>query len=438
MSSPIPQPLPRARFSLAMLALLSALAFMDRQIFAVLLVPVQREFKLGDLEVAAVTSLGFALSFALLALPLARLSDRGSRRRVIAWCRGLGGALGALGAVSGNAGMLAATRMGSAISDAGGGPASMSLAADLMPPGQRSRAMSVFAMASSAGSLLALILGSWGAQHFGWRATLAGIGLSSLLCALVLRWVVSEPRRAAHAAPGAAPSPGGALAEVLAQPASRWLLTGAALALLAGYSFGIWNFAYLVRSHGLSVQTAGWVTGLSAAGSMLGSGTSGWLADKLVPRDPRWQLGVPVLGLTLSLPLALGFLAIGPDHTGWAVALLVAFGFFVAWWIAPSYAALSHIVAPDRRASANALVLLVGAVGGGGLGPVLTGAISDTLAPHLRGDPLGAALALVVALLLPAAWALWRSMRAYPAALRVQAQASAAAAAPKPAASAAP
>ena len=431
MSSPSPAPPRRARVSLAMLALLSALAFMDRQIFAVLLVPVQREFELDDLQVAAVTSLGFALSFAVLAMPLARLSDRGSRRRVIAWCRGLGGALAALGAASGSAAMLAATRMGSAISDAGGGPASMSLAADLMPAGQRSRAMSVFAMASSGGSLLALILGAWGAQHFGWRATLAAIGTSSLLGALALRWVVNEPARAAAGAPaaasltGAAPgaSRGGALAAVLAQPASRWLLIGAALALLAGYSFGIWNFAYLVRRHGLSVQTAGWVTGLSAAGSMVGSGAAGWLADKLVPRDVRWQLGVPVLGLSISLPLALAFLALDATHTGWAIVLLVAFGFFVAWWIAPSYAALSHLVAPERRASANALLLLVGAVGGGGVGPVLTGALSDALAPHVRGDPLGVALALVVLLLLPSAWALWRCLRLYPAALRSQAAA---------------
>lgn len=417
MSEPPPVPARRARISLAMLALLSALTFMDRQIFAVLLVPVQREFALGDLEVAAVSSLGFALSFALLALPLARLADGGPRRRIIAWCRGLGGTLAALGAVSGNAAMLAATRVGSAVSDAGGGPASMSLAADLMPAGQRSRAMSVFAMASSAGSLLALIVGAWSAQRFGWRVTLAGIGTASLTGALLVRWVVSEPPRAARVeAP--AKARGGALAAVLVLPAARWLLGAAALSMLAGYSFGTWNFAYLVRAHGLSVQDAGWVTGLSALGSMLGSAVSGWLADKLVPRDARWQLGVPLLALAISLPLALGFLALDATHTGWAIALLVAFGFFFAGWIAPSYAALSHIVAPERRASANALMLLVGAVGGGGIGPVLTGALSDGLAPRVAGDPLAGALALVVALLVPSAWAYWRCMRLYPAALR--------------------
>lgn len=411
----------RAQLSLAALALLAALAFMDRQIFAVLLVPVQREFALGDLEVAMVTSLGFALSFGLLAMPLARLADRGERRSIVAWCRGLGGALTALGAASGSAGMLAATRMGSAVSDAGGAPASMSLVADLMPASQRSRAMSVFSMANSAGSLLALVLGAWCAQRFGWRATLAGIGVASLLGGLMLRWVVTEPPRSqATTRPGT--RGGGVLAEILSHPSSRWLLVGATLALLAGYSFGNWNFAYLVRQHGLSVQAAGWVAGLSAVGSLLGSGTSGWLADKLALRDARWQLGVPVLGIGIALPLALGYLALDARHTALAIALVVAFGFFIAWWIAPAFAALSHVIAPERRASANALLLLVGAVGGGGIGPVLTGALSDVLAPRVTGDPLAPALALIVALLLPAAWAFAKAMHAYPAALRAPTQ----------------
>ena len=70
---------PRARLTLALLALLSALAFMDRQILAVLLVPVKAEFGLSDLQVGLVTGLGFALTFGLIGVPLglyaARLGD---------------------------------------------------------------------------------------------------------------------------------------------------------------------------------------------------------------------------------------------------------------------------------------------------------------------------------------------------------------------------
>ncbi|HNK17384.1 MAG TPA: MFS transporter, partial [Piscinibacter sp.] len=89
---------PRARATLLMLTALSALAFMDRQILAVLLVPVKAEFGLSDLQAGLVTGLGFALTFGLIGVPLGRVADRHERRRLVAWCRGAGGALAALGA----------------------------------------------------------------------------------------------------------------------------------------------------------------------------------------------------------------------------------------------------------------------------------------------------------------------------------------------------
>ncbi|MBP6465955.1 MAG: MFS transporter [Steroidobacteraceae bacterium] len=413
---------PRARLTLALLALLSALAFMDRQILAVLLVPVKAEFGLSDLQVGLVTGLGFALTFGLIGVPLGRVADRRERRTLVAWCRGIGGALAALGATASGAWTLAFTRMGGAISDAGGGPASMSMIADLYPPESRSRAMSVFAMGASAGSLMALIGGAWFAQRHGWRATLAAIGLVTLAMALVLRWMAREPRRVAAPGPAVAPASGtaqqGAARAVLAQPVTRWLVVAAAFALLAGYSFGTWNFAYLVRVHGLEPQAAGWVTGLSALGSVCGTLASGALADRLTRRDARWQLGVPLIGIGVALPVGLAYLTLGQQHTGWVTVLVIAFGFFISWWVAPAYAALSLVVPPARRATANAMLLLVGAVGGSGIGPVLTGAVSDLLAGHVTGDPLRWSLALMVALLAPAWLAFAGAMHAYPAARR--------------------
>ena len=69
------------RYVLALLTLLSALAFMDRQILAVVLEPVKTEFGLSDLQIGLVTGLGFSLSFALLGIPLGKLADRSDRRR---------------------------------------------------------------------------------------------------------------------------------------------------------------------------------------------------------------------------------------------------------------------------------------------------------------------------------------------------------------------
>ena len=416
------RPAPGAARTLWLLSLLSALAFMDRQILAVLTEPVKAEFALSDLHVGLVTGLAFSVCFALIALPLGRYADRHERRGLVAWCRGLGGALAALGAVAPGAGWLMATRAGAAISDAGGGPASMSMIADLYPPERRSGAMAVFTMGSSVGSLLALVGGAWLMQHFGWRFTLLAVGLPALVLAMLLRWVVSEPVRAAlSAAPAqaagpfaaAAAAPLGAAAEVWSLPVARHLLLAGSFALIAGYSFGTWNFAYLMRLHGFSPMGAGWVSGAAALGSVVGGLVAGRLTDRLVRRSRRWQMGVPLLGLSLALPTGWMYLALPPGQPGWVAALVAGFAFLISFWVAPTYAALSMVVPPHRRATANALMMLAGALLGGGLGPVLTGGLSDLLTPWAGGDALRWALAAVIGLLAGALWFMARAMRAY-------------------------
>jgi len=414
-----PSTAPRRGYTLALLTLMSAVAFMDRQILAVLIQPVKLEFGLSDLQIGLVTGLGFALTFGLLGVPLGRLADRRERRGLVAWSRGAGGLLAALGAASVGFWSLMFTRAGGALSDAGGGPASMAMLADLYPPAQRSRAMSVFSTGGSLGALLAMVLGAWLAQRHGWRVTVAVIGGGSVLLALLLRWSVREPLRVltAHAAPaeGGAPRQG-AVAAVWAQPVTRWLIVGAACALLAGYSFGAWNTALLVRRHGLSLQDAGWISGGAALLSVLGSLMAGTLTDRLARRDLRWQLGVPVLGLGLALPCALAYLMLPAGALVPAAALVVVFAFFMPWWVAPTYAALSLVVPSQRRATASAMVMLSGAIVGNGVGPVFTGWLSDFLAASLGGDGLRYALAGMVCMLLPAMLAFGLALRAYPAA----------------------
>jgi len=419
---------PLARGTLLMLTALSALAFMDRQILAVVLVPVKAEFALSDLQAGLVTGLGFALTFGLIGVPLGRVADRHERRRLVAWCRGIGGVMAALGAGAGSAWTLALTRAGTAVSDAGGAPASISMIADLYPAHERSRAMSVFTSGATFGSLLALVGGAWLAQRHGWRVTLAAIGAASLLAAFVLRWGTHEPLRGRYGAGLAAVVPAatgvrqGAVRAVWRDPVARWLIVAAAFALLAGYSFGVWNFAYLMRCHGLSSVQAGAVTGLSAAGSLVGGIVAGMLTDRLVRRDPRWQMGVPIAGIGLALPAGMLYLALDAGAVATAIALVTVFSFFVAFWIAPTYAALSLVVPPQRRAVASAMVMIVGAVGGSGVGPVLTGALSDAFTGHVSGEPLRPALAVMLALLLGALAALARAMRAHGARHRAQAR----------------
>jgi MFS family permease len=411
----------RPGYTLALLTALSALSFMDRQILAVVTQPVKLEFGLSDLQIGLITGLGFALTFALLGVPLGRWADQHERRRLIVVCRGLGGALAALGATATGFWTLLFTRSGGAVSDAGGNPASLSLVADLFPPAQRSRAMSVFASGGSLGALMALVGGSWVAQVYGWRVALASVGSLSLLLTAVLWLTVQEPRRgSAHNALQPRQSPLAAVREIWGAPVTRWLIVAAACVLLAGYSFGVWNTALLVRHHGLSLRQAGWISGAAALASMAGGLVSGALADALTRRDPRWQVGVPMLGVALALPAGLAYLMLPAGSVLAATLLVVLYAFFVTWWVAPTYAALSLVVSPTQRATASAMLLLAGSIIGNGLGPILTGWLSDRLAPLAGTASLAWALALMLAMLLPALLAFARARRAYAPALQAQ------------------
>lgn len=411
----------RPRYTLTLLTALAALAFMDRQILAVLIQPVKQEFNLSDLQIGLITGLGFALTFAVLGIPMGRLADRSERRRIIVWCRGLGGLLGAAGAASTGFWTLLVSRAGGAISDAGGGPASMAMLADLYPANQRSRVMSVFGTGGSIGALLAMVLGGWLAQHYGWRVAMGLVGMSVIMLALLLRFTVREPLRAL--AQAVAPhtdayqnAPRGAVREIWNTPVTRWLIIGAACALLAGYSFGSWNTALLVRRHGLSLQNAGWISGTAALVSVFGGLFSGALTDRLTRRDKRWQQGVPLIGLGVALPCGLAYLMLPAGAILPAAALVVTFAFFIVWWVAPTYAALSLVVPGQRRATASAMVMLAGAIVGNGVGPIFTGWLSDLLSVTMPGDGLRYALACMVAMLAPGMYAFARVLPAYPGA----------------------
>ena len=410
-----------SNYTLAILTLLSALAFMDRQILSVVVQPVKLEFDLSDLQMGLVTGLGFALTFGIFGVPMGRLADRRNRRSLIAYARGLGGLMALMGSLSVGFFSLMFTRSGGAVSDAGGTPASMSMLADLYPAENRSRAMSVLNAGASFGALMALVLGSWLAQHFGWRVTVALIGGATLIVSLLLRFTVVEPLRFRSVVPTSSQKespPRGAVRAIWTEPFTRWSILGAALALLAGYSFGTWNFAMMIRHHGISLQQAGWISGASALMSLLGGLTSGVLTDHLSKRDVRWQLGVPVLGLGLAWLCGMTYLLMPSGAIVAAMMAFMVFSFFLPWWAAPTFAAISLVVPSERRATANAMMLLAGAVVGNGMGAILTGWFSDLLAIQFGNDGLRLALLGMACMLLPAMTAFWLAMRAYPLAFQ--------------------
>ncbi|MBF5007490.1 MFS transporter [Diaphorobacter sp. NR2-3-3-1] len=412
---------------LVLLTALSAVTFMDRQILAVLLQPIKQEFGFSDLQIGLITGLGFAITFGLLGIPMGRLADRAERRSLVAWCRGLGGAIAALGALASGSSGLTASRGGAALGDAGGGAASMSMLADLYAPHERSRVMSIFGMGGSAGAMLALLAGPVLAELWGWRVTMAVVGLASVVLACVLRWTVEEPQRhaagqgdkAASAADAASRKKTPAVLLIWREPVTRWLIIGAACALFANLSFGAWNTALLARRFDLSLRDAGWISAGAALFAVTGALISGWLTDRMAQRDQRWQIGVPVVALSISTVFGLGYLLTGTHQFALSMVLLMGYALLSPWWAAPTYAALSLVVPSSRRATASAMVLMSGALLGNGLGPIVAGLLSDFYNGIRPGDGLRLALLTMGCFMLPSVLAFSRAMAHYPRAYRL-------------------
>lgn len=407
-----------SRYVLWMLTAMSALSFMDRQVLAVLIEPIKAEFQLSDLQIGMVTGFGFALTFGLLGIPLGRVADCSNRHRLIALCRGLGAAIAALGASATGFWQLAFARAGGALSEAGSAPASMSMIADLYAPHQRSRAISVFGLGASVGSLMALVAGGWLAERYGWRITLAAVGGTSLLLATLFRFTVGEPARPAVVARPAELGGPSAIGQIWNHPVARALIVASACVLMPAYAFGAWNFTYLVRYHQLSLAQAGLVSSTAAIGSVIGGLVSGMLTDKLTRRDLRWQIGIPIAGVACAVPTSLVYFMVPPGQVGAATVLVVMFAFFLASWAAPTYAALSFVVPAQRRATANAMVLLASSLIGSGASPIFTGWLSDALVPVAGNNSLRYAMAILMSVLLAALAAFLVAWRAYPAAHR--------------------
>ncbi len=420
----------RTHLSLALLALVYIFSYIDRQVIAILIEPIKREFGASDTQIGLLTGLAFGLLYAALGVPVGKLADRYNRRAIVAVCCALWSLATMACGFAGHFWQLLLARMSVAIGEAGGMAPSISLVSDLYPPKRRSLMISLFMMGPNVGVLVGLALGGWIAQHYGWRATFIWFGAPGLLLAALVWLLVREPRRGGFDAPAPvvarqlqpAESLWTQVRRLLAITAFRRLALACGMAGVAGYGYGVWTPSFLVRTHGLSIAQAGLLFGVaSGVGAVVGALCSGWLCDRLVARDVRWQLGLPLIGVLLAIPCAIAFF-LWPTSGHWtlgtllvphAMAFAMAFGFFASWWPSLSYSATSHMVGSNERSVAAALLNFFITLFGVGAGPLVTGMVSDWLTPVFGVQALRWSLVSVMLLMIPTAWLLAMALNPY-------------------------
>ncbi len=433
---------------LALMACVTVLNVMDRQLVAVLIEPIKRDLGVSDVAMGLLTGTSFALLHVAASIPIAVWADRGVRRSIIALGLGVWSGLTVLTGFARNFGEMFVIRVGVGIGEATGGGPAQALLSDAFPPERRATALSILVMGGPVGSMVAFAAGGWLSDTLGWRAAFVIFGAPGLVLAVLIRLLVREPKRgafdvlsssatasslplagaaadsdaAAHVVVDADPGAAGPRVELGPVPfveAARFLLGVPSIrntALACGlnavgiYSILIWGVPYLSRVHGFTTAEAGIRLAIaSALFTAFGTLAGGPIADRLAARDPSWLARMPAITSALVFPFGVAF-ALAPS--GDLASLLLAPASFLAGvQFGPTYSAVQTLAPPQMRALAAAGVTVTNTILGLGLAPPLVGWLNDLGAASYGNDSIRYSLALMMVSHLAAAWLLVRSSK---------------------------
>ena len=392
-----------AYYVLTLLTLGYVINTMDRsQILAASLQAIKKEFAASDFQMGVLTGVPFAVFYAVMGIPIAAWADRSSRRNVLAIAVASWSAMTGIFGMAVNYAMLFAARVGTAIGEAGGSPPSHSLISDYFAKSRRGTAFAIYALGVPIGSSLGAKFGGWGTQHLGWRNTFILAAAPGIVLAVLIWLTVKEPPRGlsdgiSRAAAERAPVPG--MFEVLGtlwqKRSFRHLTLAAALHSVVWYASSAFNNAFLQRSHQMTASEAGdWIALLSLIAGV-GTFLGGYAADRLSARknDRRWYLWVPGIATLLCVPFQ--FLTYLSADRAVVFPSFVGLMFMAAMFFGPSFAMTQALATLRMRSVATSLLLFIQTLIGYGLGPSITGFISDALKDSYQTDSLRYALVII-------------------------------------------
>jgi len=398
-----------------------------------LVVPIKRDLGLTDTEISLLMGFAFVMFYVILGLPIARLVDRSSRRRIIGIGVALWSGATALCGLAHTFVQLFFARIGVGVGEACTGPATYSMLADLFPREQLPRAVSFLNFGFIAGIGLSAIMGGaviGALEHLPpvalpvigvlktWQLTFLVVGLPGLLVALLMRTVVEPVRRDLTAAGvGGAGGRSIPIRDVVHYLWTNRAVYGpmyGALALQSIPSQGAisWGPTFFIRVHHWTPRHVGLAFGITTlAVAPIALMAGGFLAERLAKRGYHdANLRVQLLAICLWIPFAVA-MPLMPTPT----LALIVFGinlFFAMMAPGPQNAALQSVTPNRMRGQATALFLFVFNIIGFGCGPTVIALITD----HVFHDDsrVGSALALATAILGPlSAWAVLRGLKPY-------------------------
>lgn len=388
------------RFVLVMLTIVYAFNFIDRQILVILQEPIKNDMQLSDAQLGLLSGFTFAVIYVTAGIPIAFWADRTNRRNIVATALTVWSGMTALSGLVQNYGQLLLARIGVGLGEAGGSPPAHSMISDYYPPQQRATALSFYSSGIYVGILLGYAFGGVLAAAFGWRMAFMVVGIPGVVFALILFLTVREPLRGrwdSAAANASKPTIGETLVLLRSRPSFWYIALGCAMTSFVAYGNGNFLPSFLIRNHGMNIADVGLVLSLAAGISgAIGTFAGGYMADRLVPGDRRWYAWVPLLGGALAF--APYFYVLLGDNTTAILVVLFFVSIVNSFYLGPSIAVSHAMVPPRMRALTSAVLFFVLNMIGLGLGPFLTGLVSDLLQPISGDDNLRHAMLVTATL----------------------------------------
>jgi MFS family permease len=388
----------------ALLACGYLISLIDRLILSLLVQPIKRDLAISDTKMSFLMGVGFALFYATLAIPLARLADRTSRIRILTVGMTIWSLMTAFAGTAHTYWVLFLARTGVGIGESTLTPATYSLLSDLFPRERLTRAIALYSIGGEIGVGCAFVLGGAVVERvrhltsvalpivgelYPWQLAFLIVALPGLLLAAVIALTVKEPRRhqvSRQSEPVTrVPLPEGLRFIAANRRVLLAAMVGVGLQSIATFGYYAWVPTFLIRKYGWHEGKAGLYYGLVAmisgvAGALLG----GWLGDQL------WKRGVkdaPLKASAVLIALATVPAALAP-HAGSSTQSVLWWGLAYILYEAPyiMIPAAIQVITPNRlRATVSAIYLLIVNAIGAALGPTVVATLSNGWIHHDGG-----------------------------------------------------
>jgi MFS family permease len=364
-----------AWYALALLTIVYALNFLDRQIIYILFQPIKQEMAFSDTQLSLLGATSFVIFYTLLGIPFGWYADRGSRKKLIAVGLIVWSLFSGLTGFATDFWTLFLCRLLVGVGEATLGPAAISLLSDYFPPTKRATVTSIYSMGIAVGAGLAAFLGGWIGFHYGWRWAFYLLGFPGIILAALV-FLLREPFRSKDANAAGTDYSSSGWKNLLNSKPFIFLCLGYALLGLATNNLSIWGAVFYTRVYRLDIATIGFYSGIFVIITGIPATLYGGVLADYFHRKRRGgrMLYGAVLSL-ISIPFWL-LLLFAPNYQTAFFANFVLLGAALAW-LGAAAADATEIAGAKLRGLAVAIYFFAVNIAAYAIGSTLIGKLND-------------------------------------------------------------